>query len=136
MSDTILGAIIGVGGTVVGILISFMCQLLISKYQDRKENRRATYQLKIDTYSDAIRYISLCCRQYANKDNDSYNELVFEADRLYSKFHPVFSIIAPKTVIEQFNSLRNAADNGSIKAPEAYKRVIEILDFNISNDIS
>ncbi len=136
MSDSIVGAIIGVGGTIVGIIITFICQLISNKAKDKKENRRATYQLKIDTYADAIRYISLCCRQSAIKDNiEEYKKIVSMSDDLYNRFHPIFSIIAPKKVIEQFNLLRNSADNGSIKAPEAYKKVIEILDFNISNDI-
>ena len=137
MSDSIVGAIIGVGGTIVGIIITFICQLISNKTQDKKENRRATYQLKIDTYANAIRYISLCCQQSTNKNNiEEYKKIVSVSDDLYNRFHPIFSIIAPKKVIEQFNLLRNAADNGSIKAPEAYKKVIEILDFNISNDIS
>lgn len=95
------------------------------------------YQLKINTYADAVRYISLCCRQNDYKNNiEAYNKIVYESEELYNKFHPIFSIIAPKSVIEEYNTLRNEADSGSIKASDAYIKVTEILNFNISKDIS
>lgn len=135
MSETLIGALIGIGGVIIGAVLSFVFQLIIDKNNNKKENRRTMYQLKIDTYADAIRYISLCCIEYQHKDSKDYKKLITKSDELYKKFHPILSIIATKDVIEKYNELRNKASDGIIKNDEAYKKVIEILNFNINDEI-
>lgn len=43
MSDTILGALIGIGDVLVGGILTFVFQFILSKINWKKENRRSTY---------------------------------------------------------------------------------------------
>lgn len=135
MSETLLGALIGLGGIIVGALLAFLFQLILDNKNSKRNNRRNMYQLKIETYADAIRYIALCCTGYQHREYDDYKEKINQQDSLYYKFHPIFSIIAPNDVIEKYNILRNDASNGTINHTDAYKKVIEILNFNINDEI-
>ena len=131
-----MGSLIGAGGVVFGTIMSIIFQLLSERKNNQIQNRRITYQLKIDTYADAIRDIALNCTIYQHRNETDYKELSAKEDELYKKFHPIFSIIAPNDVIEEYNELRNNALDGKIKHADAYKRVVEILNFNISTEIS
>ena len=136
MSDTILGALIGIGGVLVGGILTFVFQFILNKINWKKENRRSTYQLKIDTYADAIRYIALCCTGFQHKKEIEYfKDIVIKQDELYNKFHPIFSIIANKDTIEKYNELRNEASDGKINHADAYKKVVQLLNFNINDEI-
>ena len=136
MNETLQGALIGLIGTIVGAGISFLLQLYLDCKNNKRENRRITYQLKIETYADAIRYISLCCSIFRHEKDDNCELENDEEQKLYNKFHPVFTILAPRNVIIKYNDLRNSVLNGRIQREEAYKKVVEILDFNISNEIN
>jgi len=136
MSDTILGALIGIGGVLVGGILAFVLQFILDKINCKKENRRSTYQLKIDTYADAIRYIALYCTgSQDGKETERFTDIVIQQDELYNKFHPIFSIIADKDTIEKYNELRAEASSGKIKHADAYKRVVQLLNFNINDEI-
>lgn len=135
MCETIVGAVIGVAGTLLGVGISF----LIDIWRNKKEKERVTLELKINTYADAIRYISLCSRiaMYESMpDQSSINikkELLAEESTLYIRFYPVFTVIAPKEKVEAFNILRNDISSKKISQEDAYKRVVKLLDFNIND---
>ena len=143
MNNEIISALIGVGGIIIGSILTFLIQIITNKIYSKAENRRITYQLKIDTYADAIRYINLYCKiKILESDNDDKRDNVDELKKLlekeselYNKFHPIFSIIASKDVIEKYNDLRNEIDKNNLKPEVAYQKVIDILDFNISNEI-
>lgn len=135
MNDSIISALIAVGGVIVGGGVAFISQLIINKINNKRENRRITYQLKIDTYADAIRYIALCCKVHSHENASDYVAVSKSADALYDKFHPLFTIIAPEQVLIEYNSLRNDATAGRIEAKDAYLKVVSILDYNISGEI-
>lgn len=135
MSDVIIGAVIGVAGTIIGVLISFFLEI----WKSKKEKERVTLELKINTYAEAIRYISICSKMaiYENMpgtSSDGYiKDLMLEENRLYNHFHPIFTIIAPKDKVEAFNKLRNDISSKKIPQNEAYEMVVKLLDFNINN---
>ena len=135
MSESLQGAMIGIGGVIFGAILAFLFQLLLDRLNSKRENRRNMYQLKIETYADAIRYIALCCTEYQQRNDLNYNQIREEQDNLYNKFHPIFSMIAPRDVIEKYNNLRNEASDGKIKHADAYQKVIDILNFNVNDEI-
>ena len=135
MNETLQGALIGICSIIVGAIISFLFQSILDKRNAKRENRRYMYQLKIETYADAIRYIALCCTGCQHRKDSTYQEIITQQDELYNKFHPIFSIIAPNNVVEKYNNLRNKASSGKIKHAAAYKSVIELLNFNINEEI-
>ena len=136
MDEPVVVALIGVGGVVVGSVLSFLCQLCLNKTDRRKENRRAVYQLLVETYADAIRYIALCCRtSIENKTQVEISEASIQEDELYRKFHPLFTILVSREKIEQYNELRNDAISGRVTPADAYLKVVKILDFNICDEI-
>lgn len=135
MSDIIIGAIIGVVGTIIGVLISTFFEI----WKNKKEKERVTLELKINTYADAIRYISIISKialyeGMPNKESCDYlKKLMLEENKLFDNFHPIFTVIAPKEKVEAFNKLRNDISLKKIPQNEAYKMVVKLLDFNISD---
>ena len=51
MSETLLGALIGLGGIIVGALLAFLFQLILDNKNSKRDNRRNMYQLKIEIYA-------------------------------------------------------------------------------------
>lgn len=135
MSDIIIGAIIGVAGTIIGVLISTFLEI----WKNKKEKECVTLELKINTYADAIRYISISSKiaLYENmpdkESNDYLKTLMLEENKLFDSFHPIFTVIAPKEKVEAFNKLRNDISSKKIPQSEAYEMVVKLLDFNISD---
>ena len=115
MCETIVGAIIGAVGALLGVGISFLIEI----WRNKREKERVVLELKINTYADAIRYISLCSGIALYED-------------LYAHFHPVFTAIAPKEKVEAFNALRNDVSSKKISQEDAYLQVVALLDFNIN----
>lgn len=130
MSDYVIGSIIGVCGVVFGALLSFASQVAVSTINHKKEKERALMQLKIDTYADATRYISLCRLSYTYEHTDQQDEYVKTVqifDEMYKKFYPVFAIISDEKTIKNFNELRNLAMGGEITQEEAHQKVLRLL---------
>ena len=130
----IIAACLTVGGTFLGVVLTLVVQYLMEKWKIRKDKEREVLTLKINTYADAIRYISILARFNHCLDLDEQKKLLLEEDRLYNQFHPIFTIIAPKDVINKFNDLRNEIDEKKIAQEVAYERVVQILDFNINSE--
>lgn len=135
MDGTVVGALIGVSGTIIGILATTICHLVVETKRNKAENKRATYILKIETYADAIRYISLCCYSAKKLSDDERMRINKLSDELYYKFHPIFTILVSEEIRNKFNELRNRANNGEIKNEDAYQEVIKLLNYNIYNEI-
>ena len=108
MCETIVGAIIGAVGALLGVGISFLIEI----WRNKREKERVVLELKINTYADAIRYISLCSgiALYEDMPDPSSSkiarELLNEERDLYAHFHPVFTAIAPKEKVEAFNAFK------------------------------
>lgn len=134
MCETIVGAIIGAVGALLGVGISFLIEI----WRNKREKERVVLELKINTYADAIRYISLCSgiALYEDMPDPSSSkiarELLNEERDLYAHFHPVFTAIAPKGKVEAFNALRNDVSSKKISQEDAYLQVVALLDFNIN----
>lgn len=134
MCETIVGAIIGAVGALLGVGISFLIEI----WRNKKEKERVVLELKINTYADAIRYISLCSKiaLYEDMPDPSSSkiarELLNEERDLYTHFHPIFTIIAPKEKVEAFNALRNDVSSKKISQEDAYLQVVALLDFNVN----
>ena len=99
---------------------------MIEIWRAKKANEQATLELKIQTYADAIRYISICSR-IAKKEsvlsrtsNEESKALSVEEANLFNHFHPVFSIIAPKEKVYAYNDLRNKVLSGQFSQEESY----------------
>lgn len=136
MSVEILCAIISVGGVVVGSLLSLFFQYILEKWKNKKELNKVTLELRIVTYADALRYISVLYRlklaQKNNKQDDIKLALQNEQD-LYNKFHPILTIICDKDKLVKYNDLRNEIENSTeLSQMQAYEKAIKILDFNIN----
>ena len=135
MCETVVGAVIGVTGTLLGVGISFLIEI----WRSRKEKERVTLELKINTYADAIRYISLYAKltMYQNMHNQpsdgTVKDLLAEEGELFNRFHPIFTIIAPREKVNAFNDLRNEISSNRISQEEAYKSIVKFLDFNIND---
>ena len=130
----IIAACLTVGGTLLGIIITLVVQYIMEKRKMCNEKEREILTLKINTYADAIRYISICARLNHCSNSDERGKLLLEEERLYNQFHPIFTIIAPKDVINKFNDLRNEIDKNKITQEVAYVKVVQILDFNINSE--
>lgn len=130
----IIAACLTVGGTLLGVILTLVVQYLMEKWKMRTDKEREVLTLKINTYADAIRYISICARLNYCSNLDEQKKLSREEDRLYNQFHPIFTIIAPKDVINKFNDLRNEIDKKKITQEVAYEKVVQILDFNINSE--
>lgn len=131
---TIITTCFTVGGTLLGIIITLSIQYLMERWKIRKEREREILTLKINTYADAIRYISIYARLNHCSNLDERGKLLLEEERLYNQFHPIFTIIAPKDVINKFNDLRNEINKKKITQEVAYEKVVQILDFNINSE--
>ena len=136
MSAEILCAIIGVGGVIVGSILSLFFQYLLEKWKNKKELNRVTLELRIETYADALRYIGVLYRlkhiQKTGKQNDIEIALKNEQD-LYNKFHPILTIICDRDKLVKYNDLRNEIENSTdLSQTQAYEKAIKILDFNIN----
>ena len=130
----IIAACLTVGGTFLGVVLTLVVQYLMEKWKIRKDKEREVLTLKINTYADAIRYISVCARINHCSNSDEQKNSSLAHDRLYHPLHPIFTIIAPKDVIDKFNGLRNEIDKKKITQEVAYEKVVQILDFNINNE--
>ena len=135
MCETIVGAVIGVAGTLLGVGISFLIEI----WRSKKEKERVTLELKINTYADAIRDISLFAKitMYQNIHKQSseviVKELLVDESELFNRFHPIFTVIAPRGKVNAFNDLRNEISSNGLPQEEAYKRIVKLLDFNIND---
>lgn len=135
MCGTIIGAIIGAVGALLGVGVSFLVEI----WRNKKEKERAVLELTINTYADAIRYIYLCSRIALSEDmpgtssSKTTKELLVEGCDLYTRFHPIFTIIAPKEKVDEFNVLRNDVLLKKISPEDAYTQIANLLDFNINN---
>lgn len=134
MNETIVIACFTVGGTLLGVVLTLFVQYLMERWKLQKDKEREVLILKINTYADAIRYISIYTRLTHCSNKGERDRLLREEVRLYNQFHPIFTIIAPKDAIDKFNGLRNEIDKEKITQEDAYKKVVQILDFNINNE--
>lgn len=132
--EAIITASFAAGGTLLGVILTLVVQYLMEKWKMRADKEREVLTLKINTYADAIRYISICALHNHCSILDEQKKLSLEEDRLYNQFHPIFTIIAQKDVINKFNDLRNEIDKKKITQEVAYERVVQILDFNINSE--
>lgn len=98
-----------------------------------------TLELKINTYAEAIRYISIISKiaMYESmtdtSSSDYIKELMLEEKRLYNHFHPIFTVIASKEKVDAFNILRNEISSKKIPQNKAYEMIVKLLDYNINN---
>ena len=133
MSETVQGALIGACGALFGVILSLIIQFLMERWKNKREKERVTLELKINTYADATRYISIYAK-LAHCSNQGNKILMQEERELYNRFHPIFTIIAPKNIVEQFNELRNRIDREKLTQDVAYSEIVKLLNFNISAD--
>lgn len=141
MSDSILSAIIGGAGVIIGVFLTWLFSLISDCLNNERENKRTKLAIEIETYADAIRYIGIYSRIKQNEmvrslganNEEVLRKLQNEEVVLYNKFHPIFSLIASEDTVKKYNDLRNEIDEGKIDQAGAYEKVIQILDFNISD---
>lgn len=129
----IIAACLTVGGTLLGVILTLVVQYLMEKWKMRTDKEREVLTLKINTYADAIRYISIYAK-LAHCSNQGNKILMQEERELYNRFHPIFTIIASKNIVEQFNELRNRIDREKLTQDVAYSEIVKLLNFNISAD--
>ena len=132
MCEQIISAIIGLAGVVTGIVTSGF----VEERRQKKEKERVLLDRKINTYVQAIQDITLLSRMKVHNDKtfrDEYEKDMAEEIKLYNEFHPYFSIIAPRKKAEEYNKLRNEVLYTDISQEDAYKKCIEILDFNVND---
>lgn len=134
MSETVQGALIGAGGALFGVILSLIIQFLMERWKNKREKERVTLELKINTYADAIRYISIYAKLAHCSNQEDRIILMQEESKLYNRFHPIFTIIAPKNIVEQFNELRNKVNREKLTQDVAYSEIVKLLNFNISAD--
>lgn len=127
MATEILCALIGIFGVVIGAVISFCLQLLLTKKQYKQQIKFEHFKLKQELFPKIIKYISILAKLENTTNFEEKRKILNIENKEYNDFYFSLSLIATEDLLQQFNELRNKIQNEKLSQSQAVQEITRLL---------